>query len=57
MHRFITFMRMNQDDDDIDYNCYVKNLLRFFNKNIARERIDKRFNKFCYFELLNIVII
>ena len=33
MHRFIFFMRTNQDqifDDDIDYKCYVKNLLRFF---------------------------
>ena len=50
-------MRINQDDDDIDYKCYVKNLLRFFNKNIARERIDKRFEEFCYFGLLKIVII
>ena len=37
------FMRTNQDDNGIDYKCYVKNLLRLFNKNIARERIDKRF--------------
>ena len=50
-------MPMNQDDDDIDYKCYVKNLLRFFNKNIARERIDNRFKEFCYFGLMNIVII
>ena len=50
-------MRIDQDDDDIDYKCYVKNLLRFFNKNIARERIDKRFKEFCYFGLLKIVII
>ena len=39
-------MRINQDDDVIDYKCYVKNLLRFFNKNIAREKIDKRFKEF-----------
>ena len=57
MHRFIIFMRINQDDDVIDYECYVKNLLRFFNKNIARERIDKGFEEFCYFGLLKIVII
>ena len=57
MHRFIIFMRINQDDDDIDSKCYVKNLLRFYSKNIARERIDKRFEKICYFELLKIVII
>ena len=48
---------MNQDDGDIDYKCYVKNLLRFFNKNIGRERIDNRFKEFCYFGLMNIVII
>ena len=47
MHKFIIFMRINQDDDDIDCNCYVKNLLRFFNKNISRERIDKRLKEFC----------
>ena len=35
----------------------MKNLLIFFNKNIARERIDKRFKEFCYFRLLKIVII
>ena len=29
MHRFIIFMRINQDDDDIDYKFYVKNLLIF----------------------------
>ena len=57
MHRFIIFIPTNQDDDDIDYKCYVKNLLRFFNKNIARERIDNRFKEFCYFGLMNIVII
>ena len=57
MDRFIIFMRINQDDDDIDYKCYVKNLLRFFNKNIPRERLDKRFEEFCYFGLLKIVII
>ena len=57
MHRFIIFMRINQDDDVIDYECYVKNLLRFFNKSIARERIDKGFEEFCYFRLLKIVII
>ena len=50
-------MPMNEDDDDIDYKCYVKNLLRFFNKNIPRERLDKRFEEFCYFGLLKIVII
>ena len=57
MHRFISFMRINHDDDDIGYKCHVKNLMRFFNKNIAREKIDKRFKKFCYFGLLKIVII
>ena len=57
MHRFIIFMRINQDDDDIDYKFYVKNPLRFFNKNTARERIDKRFEEFYYFGLLKIVII
>ena len=57
MHRFIIFMRINQDDDDIDYKFYVKNPLKFFNKNIARERIDKRFEEFYYFGLLKIVII
>ena len=57
MHRFIIFMPINQDDDGIDFICYVKNQLRFFQKNITRERIDKRFEKFCYFELLKIVII
>ena len=57
MHKLIIFMRINQDDDVIDYKCYVKNLLRFFNKNIAREKIDKRFKEFCYFGLLKIVII
>ena len=36
MHRFIILKPINQDDDDIDYKCYVKNLLRFFDKNIAR---------------------
>ena len=35
----------------------MKNLLIFFNKNIAREMIDKRFKEFCYFRLLKIVII
>ena len=57
MHRFIIFMRINQDDDIIDYECYVENLLRFFNKNIARERIDKGSEEFCFFRLLKIVII
>ena len=57
MHRFIIFMRISQDDGDIDCKCYVKNLLRFFNKHIARERIDKIFIEFCYFGLLKIVII
>ena len=57
MRKFIIFMCINQDDDDIDYKCYAKNLLRLFNKNIPRERLDKRFDKFCYFELLKIVII
>ena len=56
MHRPIIFMRIYQDDDDIDYKCYVKNLLRFFIKNIARERFDKRFKEFCYLGLLKIVI-
>ena len=50
-------MRINQDDDDIDYKFYVKNPLRFFNKNTARERIDKRFEEFYYFGLLKIAII
>ena len=45
MNRFMIFMRTNQDDNGIDYKCYVKNLLRLFNKNIARERIDKRIDK------------
>ena len=36
---------------------YVKNLLRFFNKNIAREKIGKSFKEFCYIGLLKIVII
>ena len=54
MHRLISFMRINHDDDDIDYKCYVKTLLRFFTKNIARERIDKRFKEFCYFGLLKL---
>ena len=57
MNRFIIFMRINEDDDGIDYECYVKNLLRFFSKNMSRERIDKRFKKFCYFGSLKIVII
>ena len=50
-------MRINQDDDDIDYKCCVKNLLRFYNKSIAIERIDKRFEKIYYFGLLKIVVI
>ena len=40
MQRFIIFMRTKQNqifDDDIDYKCYVTNLLRFFNNDIARE--------------------
>ena len=45
MHRFIIFRRINQDDDEIDHKYYVKNLLRFFNNIIARERIDKRFQE------------
>ena len=45
MHRFIIFRRINQDDDEIDYKCYVKNLLRFFNNIIATKRIDKRFQE------------
>ena len=49
-------MDISQDDDDIDSKCYVKNLLRFFNKNIATERINKKFKEFCYFGLLKIVI-
>ena len=57
MHRFIIFMCINKDDDNIDYKCYVKNLLAFFNKNIAREMLDKRLEGFCYFGLLKIVII
>ena len=57
MHRFIILIRISQDDDDIGYKCYVKKLLRFFNKSIARERIDKRFKGFYYFGLLKIVII
>ena len=50
MHRFIIFMHINQDDDDIDCKCYVQNLLRFFNKYIARETIDKWFKEFCIIE-------
>ena len=53
-------MCTNQDqifDDDIDDKCYVKNLLRRFNNNIARERIDKKFKEFCYSGLLKILII
>ena len=50
-------MRINEDDYDIDYKCYMKILLRFFNKNIARENIDKRFKEFCYFGLLKVLII
>ena len=49
MDIFIILMHNNQDqifDDAIDYKCYVKNLLRFFNKNIARERINKKFKEF-----------
>ena len=60
MHRFIFFMRTNQEqifDDYIDYKCYVKNLLRFFTNNIASERIDKKFKEFCYIRLLKILII
>ena len=60
MHRFIIFTPTNQDqifDDNIDDKCYVKNLLRFFNNNIARERIDKKFKEFCYIGLLKILII
>ena len=44
IHRFIIFMRTNQDqifDDHIDYKCYVKNLLKFFNNNIARKGLIK----------------
>ena len=50
-------MRINQDDERIDYKCYVKNMLRFFNKIIAREKIGSRFKEFWYFGLLKIVII
>ena len=60
MHRFIIFMRTNEDqifDDDIDHKCYVKNPLTCFNNNIARERTDKRFKEFCYIGLLKILII
>ena len=60
MHRFIVFMCINQDqtfDDGFDYKCYVKNLLRFQNNNIERERIDKRFKEFWYIGLLKILII
>ena len=60
MHIFIVFMGTNQDqifDDDIDYECYVKNLMRSLNSNIAREWIDKRFKEFCNIGLLKILII
>ena len=60
MHIFIIFMRTKQDqifDDDINYKCYLKILLRFFNNNIAREKIDKKFKGFCYVGLLKILII
>ena len=50
-------MRIDQDDDDIDCKWYVKNLLRFFNKKIVRERIHTKIEEFCYLELLEIVII
>ena len=43
MRRLI--MRIDQDqiaDDEIDHTWYVKTLLRFFNNNIARGKIDKR---------------
>ena len=59
MHRFIIFVRTNQDITwhmswyDIDYKCFVKNLLRFFNNNIARGRIDKRSKKFCILDCWN----
>ena len=58
-HRFIILMRTNQDqisDGEIDYKCYVINLLRFLN-NLSTERIDKRFKEFCYIGLLKIFII
>ena len=60
MHIFIVFMRTNQYqifDDDIDYKCYVKNLIRSFNNNITRERIDKRLKESCNIGLLKILII
>ena len=60
MQRFIIFMRTNQDqkfDDDIDYKCYVKNLLRFFSNNVAKEKTDTKFKEFCYIGLLKILII
>ena len=67
MHIFIIFMRTKQDqifdDDNFDddnfnnYKCYLKILLRFFNNNIAREKIDKKFKGFCYVGLLKILII
>ena len=50
-------MCTNQDqifDDDIDYKCYMKNLYEILNNNIAREAIDKRFNKFCCIGLFKI---
>ena len=56
MHRFIIFMYINEDDDDMYYKFYVKNLMRFFNKNIPRQRFDKRFEEFCYFGLLKVTI-
>ena len=60
MRRFKIFIRINQDqifEDDIDYKCYVKNSLRFFNNKIAWERSDKKFKEFCCIGLLKILII
>ena len=41
MHRFIIFMRINQGDDDIDYKCYFKNLLRFLKKTLQEKGLIK----------------
>ena len=43
MHKFIIFMGINQVDDDIDYKLLCEKPVEiFFNKNIARERTDKK---------------
>ena len=46
-YQLTIFICSSQDqtfDDKIDYNCCVKNLLRFLSSNITGGRIDKRLN-------------